>query len=204
MRLPKEIIYAGAAVICVAVAGWIYTSDRRKSEDVYSVAASEAPAETAGAAAAAPDDAAGVQVKRIKIYITGAVAKPGVYELDEGSRVEDALNLAGGAAAGADMLRVNLAARLKDEQQIVVPKIGETIDNLPAAGQNENKDARININTADQTELMKLPGVGVVTAGNIIAYRTEHGDFKTIEDIQNVTRIGEKTFERLKELITVD
>jgi len=202
MRLPKEAIYAGAAVICVVAAGWFYTSDRKKQADIYELkTASAAAEETAAAEIAEPAKA---EVKRIKVYITGAVAAPGVYELDEGSRIEDALSLAGGPTAEADMVRVNLAARLKDEQQIIVPKIGETIDNLPAVGQNENKDARININTADQTELMKLPGVGVVTAGNIIAYRTEHGDFKTIEDIQNVTRIGEKTFERLKELITVD
>ena len=202
MRLPKEIVYAGAAVICVVAAGWFYTSDRKKAEDVYAASATEAPAPAeSGAVTPEPEEA---RVKRIKIYITGAVANPGVYELDEGSRVEDALKLAGGASDGADMLRVNLAARLKDEQQIIVPKVGEAIDNLPAEAQNDSGEARININTANEAELMKLPGVGKVTAGNIIAYRTEHGAFKAIEDIRNVTRIGEKTFERLKDLITVD
>jgi len=181
-------------------AGWFYTSDRRKSSDVYEAAAVLAePSESA----AAVSEAAASEDKRIKVYIAGAVVNPGVYELDEGSRVEDALNMAGGATSEADMLRVNLALRLKDEQQIIVPKVGETVDNLPLEGQNEEGDSLININTADQAELMKLPGVGEVTAGNIIAYRTEHGVFKSIDDIKNVTRIGEKTFERLKDLITV-
>ena len=201
MRLPKEAIYAGAAVMCVIAAGWFYTSDRRKSADVYEMAAAAEPSESAKARIS---ESAEAPLKRIKIYITGAVTNPGVYELNEGSRVEDALGLAGGPTAEADMLRVNLAARLKDEQQIIVPKEGETVDKMPAEGQNESGDSRININTADEPELMKLPGVGEVTAKNIIAYRTEHGAFQSIEDIRNVTRIGEKTFERFKELITVD
>jgi len=203
MRLPKEFVYAGAAVVCVIAAGWFYTSDRRKSADVYEAAARvvTSAADKTGAPEASPTD---TRVKRVKVYITGAVVNPGVYELDDGSRVQDALNLAGGAAPGADMMRVNLAARVKDEQQIIVPKVGETVDNLPAVVQNEEGSSKININTADEAELMKLPGVGAVTAGNIIAYRTQNGNFKTIEDIQNVTRIGAKTYERLKDLITVD
>jgi len=201
MRLPKEFIYAGAAVLCVAAAGWFYTSDRRKAADVYEIPAQVTP--TQGAGAAEPDPS-GAPAKRIKVYIAGAVINPGVYELDDGSRVQDVLIMAGGATAEADMLRVNLAARVKDEQQIIVPKAGEAVDNLPPVGQNEDAGAKININTADESQLMQLPGVGTVTARNIIAYRTEHGAFAAIEDIQNVTRIGEKTFERLKDLITVD
>jgi len=202
MRVPKEAIYAGAAVICVAAAGWFYTSDRRKSAEVYELAA--ATMVPSGSAAAETTESADAPLKRIKIYITGAVVNPGVYELDDGSRVEDGLRLAGGPTSEADMQRVNLAARLKDEQEIIVPKEGEVVDNTPAEGQKETGDSRININTADESKLMELPGVGEVTAKNIIAYRTEHGAFQSIEDIQNVTRIGAKTFEKLKDLITVD
>ncbi|MDR2649589.1 MAG: helix-hairpin-helix domain-containing protein [Clostridiales bacterium] len=201
-RIPKEVLYAGTAVICVIAAGWFYTSDMRKTADIYEMAADTYPAATVAAAANTND--AAPSVKRIKVYIAGAVVNPGVYELDEGSRVEDALNLAGGPAEEADMLRVNLAARLKDEQQIIVPKEGETVDKLLEEGQNKDGETRMNINTADESELMELPGVGQVTAKNIISYRMEHGDFKSIEDIKNVVRIGEKTFERLKDLIIVD
>jgi len=195
MRLSREAIFAGTAVVCVLTAGVFYASDRRKSPDIYELTA---------AATAAPETtaAADEQVNRIKVYITGAVVNPGVYELDDGSRVEDVLIMAGGPAEGADMLRVNLAARLKDEQQIIVSKEGEIIDKMFL--EEQTNDSRININTADESRLMELPGVGQVTAGNIIAYRTEYGAFKSIEDIKNVTRIGDKTFERLKDLIMVD
>ena len=204
IRLPKEAIYAGAAVICVITAGWFYTSDRRKAPDIYELAAAQ-PVESAVKQAQDENaEPAEVTVKRIQIYIAGAVTNPGVYELDEGSRIKDALELAGGPSDGADMLRVNLAARLKDEQQIIVPKEGEMVDKQLVEGQNIGSDSRININTADHAKLMELPGIGQVTANNIIAYRTEHGMFKSIEDIKNVTRIGEKTFERFKELITVE
>ncbi|MDR1560625.1 MAG: helix-hairpin-helix domain-containing protein [Clostridiales bacterium] len=202
MRIPREAIYAGAAVICVIAAGWFYTSDRRKTAEVYEMADTAAPTITAAAAEITED--AEPEVKRIKVYIAGAVINPGVYELDEGSRVEDVMDLAGGPVEEADMLRVNMAARLKDEQRIIVPKVGETIDKLLSEEENKDGETPININTADKEELMELPGVGQVTADNIIAYRTEHGDFKSVEDIKNVSRIGEKTFERLKELISVE
>jgi len=202
MRVPKEFIFAGAAVICVIVAGLFYTSDRRRASDVYHMVA---------AASYEPEaieesfELVHEQIERIKIYIAGAVVNPGVYELDEGSRIEDALILAGGPTSEADLLRVNLAARLSDEQQIIVPKEGEVIDKILSEGQNiegNQSNQRININTADEAKLMELPGVGPVTASNIVAHREEHGDFQTIEDIKRVTRIGERTFENLKDLIT--
>jgi len=198
MRMPKEVIIAGTAVVCVSIAGWFYTSGREKTYDIYELAA--APVQPVDEIT----EQAEVQNERIKIYITGAVTSPGVYELDEGSRVEDALILAGGPTIEADMLRINLAARLKDEQQVIVPREGEVLDKALLEEQNNDSDSRININTADEGKLMELPGVGPATAKNIIAHRTEHGAFKSIEDIKNVTRIGEKTFERLKDLIIAD
>ena len=204
MKIPKEYIFAGAAIICVVAAGLFYTSDRSRSSEIYQMA--EAAAATIESAPTNEIQELEYEpLTRIKIYIAGAVVNPGVYELDEGSRIEDALRMAGGPAADADMLRINLAARLKDEQQIIVPKEGEIIDKTLIEGQNSNNsDPRININTADEAKLMELPGVGQVTARNIVAYRTEHGDFNTIEEIKNVTRIGEKTFENLRDLITTE
>ncbi len=162
--------------------------------------------------------------KTIKAYIMGAVAKPGVYELAEGSRITDLLEMAGGADLEADLDRINLAAYVKDTQQIKIPKIGEVLTQAEAPAQAEETgkavqatetendaksngsksvDGRININTANHSQLMELPGIGEAIANNIIQYR-EKNKFKKIEDIKNVDRIGQKTFDALKDLISVE
>jgi competence protein ComEA len=128
-----------------------------------------------------------------------------VYELPEGSRVQDAVTAAGGLLAEADATGINLAARLEDGQQINIPGGGGVpappavfIGNAPTDGPVE----LININTAGLEELDALPGIGPTTAQKIIDYRTEHGDFQTIEDILNVSGIGPATFDNIKDLIT--
>lgn len=138
-----------------------------------------------------------------KVYITGAVVKPGVYEITDGMRIEDVVKLAGGFQKDADADRINLAQIVVDQQHIVVNEINDNTEN------NENAtsgivDGKVNINTATKEELMTLSGVGEVTAENIINYRTKNGSFGTIEDIMNVSKIGEKTFENLKDYITVN
>jgi len=203
VKIPKEYVFAIAAVICVIVAGMFYTSDRRRSSQVYEMMAATAiePFELESQESMEYEYR---PIEQIKVYIAGAVINPGVYELEEGSRVEDVLRLAGGPTYDADLLRINLAARIQDEQQIIVPKEGEIIDNVLIQVQNsDSNDTRININTADEAKLMELPGIGQVTAGNIVSHRNAHGDFNSIEEIQNVTRIGPRTFENIKDLITV-
>jgi competence protein ComEA len=201
----RKILYAVCAVICILVFGFIYLSERGKRQEVVEIF-DEVPLNAAEAPVAlspTPTDAA--KQEKIKIYIAGAVNAPGVYELDADSRVEEAVDAAGGAEPEADLMRINLAAHIKDGQQIIVPKQGEPVDKTYSLEENNTEEnALININTASIEELMKLPNVGTVTAGNILAYREEHGDFQKIEDIQKVTRIGPKTFEKLKNLITVD
>jgi competence protein ComEA len=138
----------------------------------------------------------------ILAYITGEVKRPGVYELKEGDRIKDIVDLAGGFTEEADTINVNLAQRLYDEDQVHIAKIGE----IPPLGEiiNNNKNSElININTATISELTSLPGIGNVKAQNIINYRETFGKFKSIEEINNVTGVGEKTFEALKDLICV-
>jgi len=144
----------------------------------------------------------------IVVQVDGAVPRPGVYELAEGSRVQDAVTAAGGLLADADSTGINLAARLEDGQQLNIP-YGSGSAGPPAAvfagaaTAAPSSDDLININTASAEELDALPGIGPTTAQKIIDYRVEHGNFQSIEDIMNVSGIGPATFDRIKDLITV-
>jgi len=141
--------------------------------------------------------------KPIKVYLTGQVKSPGVLTLSEGARVEDAIELAGGTLPDADLDRINLARKLKDEGMYHVPAVGEEIsDNMdPDAASAMGSDAKVNINEADQAQLETLNGIGPSKAQKIIQYREENGDFQSIEELMNVSGIGEKTFEGLREQI---
>ncbi|MGF7399346.1 helix-hairpin-helix domain-containing protein [Thermoanaerobacterium thermosaccharolyticum] len=142
--------------------------------------------------------------KEIKVYVTGLVKSPGVYTMKDGDRVDDAIKLAGGALEGADLSNINLAEKVKDEQMIKVPKIGEDNSSTGGIGDVKKADGKININKATKEELDTLPGIGEITAQRIIDFREQHGNFQKIEDIMNVSRIGPKLFEQIKDKITVD
>ena len=143
------------------------------------------------------------------VDVRGAVNKPGVYTLPVGSRVQDALTLAGEVTSNADTRALNLARRLNDGEQIYVPTVGEAIPTLPAASGKAALTApkpasgKININTATLAELDTLSGIGPAIAQRIIDYRTQNGDFKTIEDLKKVRGIGDALFNQIKDLITV-
>jgi competence protein ComEA len=130
----------------------------------------------------------------LTVYISGAVATPGVYILSEGSRVDAALQAAGGFLPGAEQEKINLAQLLEDGQQINVPGVIDT---------SHVNGGRVNINTATVPELDALPGIGSTTAQSIVDYRLEHGLFQTIQDILNVPGIGTTTFDGIKDYITV-
>jgi competence protein ComEA len=138
----------------------------------------------------------------IGVYVVGAVMNPGVYFLLQGSRVADALEAAGGPTEEADLVRVNLAKRVYDEEHIYVPRLGEENPPLPLSTGGE-AGGKININTATAAELETLPSIGPVLAQRIIDYRKANGPFAVIEDIKNVQGIGEGIFEEIKELIFV-
>lgn len=142
--------------------------------------------------------------EKIMVDIKGAVQYPGVYRLYENDRVIDAIQMAGGYTDEADSNQINHAAKVADEMVIYVPKKGETIQEVATfVGQaSQQGNGKININTATEEDFTKLPGIGPSKARAIIEYREQHGKFKTIEDLKNVSGIGEKTFEKLKEAIT--
>lgn len=130
----------------------------------------------------------------LKVYVTGAVVSPGVYTLPAGSRVEDAVQAAGGFMPDAASEQVNLASLLQDGQQVNIPHL---------AGNSHVSGGRMNINTASAEELATLPGIGPTTAKKIVDYRLQYGPFRTIQDIQNVPGIGPATFAKIQDYITV-
>ena len=139
----------------------------------------------------------------IFVDIKGAVKNPGVYQMKVGDRVKDALEAAGGLTGEADSQKVNLAKRLEDQMVIVVPKVGEEAEEIPAGETRKEatKDAKVNINTATVEELKTLKGVGEKKAEAIIEYRKKNGSFQTKEDLMKVRGIGKKLFESFQERI---
>lgn len=144
------------------------------------------------------------QLQPVIVHVCGAVVSPGVYELEAGSRVIDAVNLAGGLLADAAQSHINLAKEIADGEQIIILTMEEvkTVDNNISREGTSN--GKININTADRILLCTLPGIGQTKAESIIAYREAQGGFATIEDIMKVSGIKENGFQKIKDLITVN
>lgn len=144
----------------------------------------------------------------IYVDIKGAVKVPGIYQLKNQQRIWDALALAGGVSEEADTTKVNYAQKVKDQMIIYVPKKGEAVaqsletlqESAPA---QQNQEEKINLNTATEAELQTISGIGAKKAQEIIRFRDEQGPFKTVEELKNVPGIGEKTVERLKDMLTV-
>lgn len=141
----------------------------------------------------------------INVYVTGAVLHAAVYALPDGSIVRDALAAAGGAAKDADLIAVNLAARLEDGEQVTVPvKSADGASTIVSpTSASSTVRARVSINHGTLADLDTLPGIGPAKAQAILDYRAQHGLFKRLEDLQNVKGIGTKTYEDLKSLITL-
>lgn len=132
------------------------------------------------------------KVTEITAHIKGEVVNPGVYTLENDSRINDIVNAAGGFTDDADTFDINLSEKLLDEEVVFIPK-----KSVSSTG------AVVNINTADAAELDTLPGIGKTYAERIIKFRNECGNFRNIEQLLNVDGIGEKQFEKIKNLITV-
>lgn len=151
-----------------------------------------------GASTVAVEPAPATPAGELKVYISGAVANPGVYTAGPGDRVEDAVRLAGGLTPEADAARVNLSLRLRDQMHVHVPRQGEAApDPQAAAGPGP-----LNLNTASAAELEALPGIGPVTARRIVEYRTRNGPFKSIDDLRKAG-VSQTTLTRLRERVTV-
>lgn len=150
------------------------------------------------------------------VFITGCINNPGVYELAEGARVYELVELAGGFTSEADSGYLNLAAYLSDGEKIIVYSVAETATITFGADHSQGLDADgnvsenagenkglINLNTAGKETLMTLPGIGEAKAEGIIKYREENGGFSSIEDVMNISGIKEGAYEKIKDLITV-
>ena len=167
--------------------------------------------------------------EKIIVHVSGAVNKEGVIELEEGSRISDAILKAEGLKENADTKKINLAFKLEDGMKIYIPTIGENIEEdgqsneensidettkyiTSSSGEDQEekkkedikKNDKVNINTANQTELETLPGIGPSTSLKIINYREENGDFKSIDEIKEVSGIGDAKYENIKDLICVE
>lgn len=145
---------------------------------------------------------------KIKVYITGEVKNQGVIELEEGDRIADAIEKAGGQTEQASLKNVNLAYQLEDGQKIYIPNVNDNEteiidDGASGVVDDTTKQTVVNINKADETELQSLNGIGESLATSIVQYRKENGKFETIEDLKNVPGIGDSKFENIKEYIKV-
>ncbi|MCU1481610.1 MAG: hypothetical protein JWQ19_2396 [Subtercola sp.] len=159
------------------------------------------------------------------VHVTGFVQRPGVYELHQGDRVIDAVTAAGGFAPTADQSQLNLARALKDGEQVVIPEVGAapppgsvaaaassasgtgaasgaTAATGSSAG-SASASTPVDLNTADEPTLETLPHVGPAMAAKIIVWRTANGPFTQVDDLKNVSGIGDKTFAELESLVTV-
>lgn len=136
------------------------------------------------------------------VHVGGAVNSPGLYELRQGMRVNDAVKAAGGPAANGDLDALNLAAKISDGQKITVPVKGTANPEVPAdAGAASAVDGKIAINTATIAQLDELDGIGPVLAKRIVDYRSKHGPFTRLDQLQNVDGIGPKKLELIKDQI---
>ena len=139
----------------------------------------------------------------IYVHICGAVINPGVYQVPVGTRVYQALELAGGSSDDAYLSGINLADKLADGQKVYIPAEGENAEGILSIDSGGVQSVMININTASEAELMTLPGLGQSRAKDIINYRVKNGLFESINDIMKVSGIKEAAFEKIKDLIKV-
>lgn len=176
------------------------------------------------------------RIEKIFVYVCGSVRQPGVYEFQDGARIYEAVEAAGGLLEEADSRAVNLAAELKDQMQIYIPSQAETAGAGKAAGSTQDAyvltgdafesagsdrvsgdagsadsegaaggtDSRVNINTAQESQLTTLPGIGPSKAKDIIEYREAHGAFSSVEELMNIPGIKSGVFDKIKDKVTVD
>lgn len=201
--MRHKLLYYIAFITLVTIMGIAYTHSRQ--EVTVQVADDNTVEQDTEAEAPTTDDQSGSEQtkeeKKILVHICGAVKKEGVYEVEEGARVYEALERAGGLLDEAATDYVNLAREIQDGEQVTFPTKKQIEE-----GQFQEQDrgsTKININRASASELTQLSGVGEARAKLIVAYRTEKGPYKKIEDIMQVSGIKEGLFQKIKDSIIV-
>ncbi len=185
-----------AAMLCLCGCGTKSYLQTEETEDVSEAEASQQ---------AEANEADGSETSSAQLYVqvSGAVECPGVYAFPEGSRVYEAIARAGGLTEDAYDVELNQAQLLTDGQKIYVPVVGEAVTVSQNGSAGLSDDGRININTATVEELMTLTGIGETRAKSIVAYRDAHGPFAAPEDLQQVSGIGESTYRKIADAITI-
>ena len=185
-----------AAMLCLCGCGTKSYLQTEETEDVSEAEASQQ---------AEANEADGSETSSAQLYVqvSGAVVCPGVYAFPEGSRVYEAIARAGGLTEDAYDVELNQAQLLTDGQKIYVPVVGEAVTVSQNGSAGLSDDGRININTATVEELMTLTGIGETRAKSIVAYRDAHGPFAAPEDLQQVSGIGESTYRKIADAITI-
>ncbi len=207
-----RVLVAALSVLAVAAgAYWLLRAPTAPVEG--SLPWSSAVGSTTSAAATSPDASVQPQptstaLSAVAVHVAGAVARPGVYELEPGSRVDAAIAAAGGVLADADVDTLNLAAPLADGSRLFVPLVGQevppTVAPAPPASDGTRTPAAIepiDINRADRVTLDELPGVGPATADAIVTDRELNGPFVSVDDLERVSGIGPATLDRLRDLV---
>ncbi|HEM5070384.1 TPA: helix-hairpin-helix domain-containing protein [Streptococcus suis] len=152
----------------------------------------------------------GEEPSQLVVDVKGAVVKPGLYTLEADARVNDAVEAAGGLTSQADPKSINLAQKLSDEAVVYVASKDENISVVTsttassAMSQEEKNTSLVNLNTATEADLQTISGIGAKRAADIIAYREANGGFKSVDDLNNVSGIGDKTLESIRPYVTVD
>jgi competence protein ComEA len=192
-------------LLAVVVAWWMLRTPSAPIEQSLPRASARSTT-VAGAATAGPAGTDPSQPVTLVVQAAGAVARPGVYRLQEGARVIDLINAAGGPTAEADTQLVALAATLTDGVRVYVPKVGESPP-APVGGSSGGvvggPGAPVDLNTATPEQLDSLPGVGPATAAAIVAHRQEIGRYASVEELLDVRGIGPAKLDALRELVTV-
>lgn len=221
--LEKKLYFIVAVILLV---GGLWLKKGDEAEDSYDNAQKMSQSSSANTSASAKvnsassaSNSATTNSKTVTCDISGAVKHQGVYTLKNGARLQELIEAAGGTTGKAQLKAINRAILLKDQDKIHIPYKGEKVESAATAGtgkstnststssnssaSNQESGEKVNLNTADVAGLQKLTGIGEKKAEQIIAYREQNGPFKKVEDLMQVSGIGEKTFASLKDQLTV-
>jgi len=204
LNQKQKVIAMAAIAIIIIIVGYYYINSTKEIYDYAEIDSNNEVQE---------NNDEEIEEEKMIVHITGGVKKQGIVEVKENARINDAIEAAGGITGDADLSNVNLAYKIEDGQKLYIPKIEdknqtnivseEAGANVLTANEEAIKSTYIDINKASAEQLEKIPGIGSQTAQKIIEYRTQNGKFKNIEDIKNVSGIGDAKFETIKNFIRV-